>query len=138
MPDELTVGAALLHAPDGSGTKVAGLVPCHCGDPDTAHADVKPLRGFGAPLADLVQPMPYPVVNTLLDDAFPNGALNYWKSGFLRELSDAAIEVMVDAFERVPSTMTGIFLDHIHGAATRIDPTETAFRIGRKRSACSS
>jgi hypothetical protein len=71
--------------------------------------------------------MPYPVVNTLLDGAFPKGALNYWKSGFLPELSDAAIEVLVDAFERVPSTMTGIFLDHIHGAATRVDPAATAF-----------
>jgi len=127
VPDELTVGAALLHVPDGSGTKVAGLVPCHCGDGATADSDVKPIRAFGTPLADLVQTMPYPVVNTLLDDAFPKGALNYWKSGFLPELSDAAIDVMVDAFERVPSTMTGIFLDHVHGAATRIDATATAF-----------
>jgi hypothetical protein len=71
--------------------------------------------------------MPYPVVNALLDHAFPNGALNYWKSAFLTDLSDAAIDVMVDAFERVPSTMTGIFLDHVHGAATRVDATATAF-----------
>ena len=127
VADELTVGAALLHAPDGSGTKVAALVPCHCGDPATAAADVEALRAFGAPIVDLVQPMPYPVVNTLLDDAFPRGALNYWKSAFLAELSDAAIDVMVEAFERVPSTMTGIFLDHVHGAATRVDATATAF-----------
>ena len=126
-PDELTVNAALLHAPDGSGTKVAALVPCHCGAAASADADVKPLRAFGAPIVDLVQDMPYPVVNTLLDDAFPKGALNYWKSGFLAELSDAAIDVMVEAFERVPSTMTGIFLDHVHGAATRVDATATAF-----------
>jgi FAD/FMN-containing dehydrogenase len=33
----------------------------------------------------------------------------------------------VDAFERVPSTMTGIFLDHVHGAATRVAPDATAF-----------
>ena len=71
--------------------------------------------------------MPYPVVNTLLDPAFPKGALNYWKSGFLPNLSDSAIDILVDAFERVPSPMTGIFLDHIHGAATRVDPDATAF-----------
>lgn len=126
-PDELTVGAALLHAPDGSGTKVAALVPCHCGEPAAAEDDVKPLRAHGAPIADLVAPMPYPVVNTLLDPAFPKGALNYWKSGFLPALSDDAIDVLVDAFERVPSTMTGIFLDHIHGAATRVPADATAF-----------
>jgi FAD/FMN-containing dehydrogenase len=127
VPDELTVGAALLHAPDGSGTKVAALVPCHCGEPASADADVKALRAFGTPVADLVTPMPYPTVNTLLDAAFPNGAMNYWKSGFLADLSDEAIDVMVDAFERVPSTMTGIFLDHVHGAATRVPANATAF-----------
>ena len=127
VPDELTVGAALLHAPDGSGTKVAALVPCHCGEQGAAEADVKALRAFGTPLADLVTPMPYPVVNTMLDGAFPKGALNYWKSGFLSDLADDAINVMVEAFERVPSAMSGIFLDHIHGAATRVAPDATAF-----------
>ena len=126
-PDDLTVGAALLHAPDGSGTKVAALVPCHCGEPATADDDIKPLRAHGTPIVDLVAPMPYPTVNTLLDAAFPKGALNYWKSGFLPELSDAAIDVLVDAFGRVPSTMTAIILDHLHGAATRVAPDATAF-----------
>ena len=126
-PDELTVGAALLHAPDGSGTQVTALVPCHCGNSGAAADDVKPLRAYGAPLVDLVAPMPYPIVNTLLDPAFPKGAMNYWKAGFLPELSDAAIDVLVEAFARVPSTMTGIFLDHIHGAATRVAPEATAF-----------
>src|SRR5204862_7391665 len=119
VSDELTVGAALLHAPDGSGTKVAALVPCHCGQSGAAEAEVKAVRAFGTPLADVVTPMPYPTVNTLLDAAFPKGAFNYWKSGFLPDLSDDAIDVLVDAFERVPSPMTGNFLDHIHGAATR-------------------
>jgi hypothetical protein len=101
--------------------------PPDCGEAASADADTRPLRSFGAPIVDLVQPMPYPVVNTLRDDAFPKGALNYWKSVFLTELSDPAIDVMVDAFERVPSTMTGICLDHVHGAAIRVDATATAF-----------
>jgi FAD/FMN-containing dehydrogenase len=127
VSDELTVGASLLHAPDGSGTKVAALVPCHCGEPGAAEAEVKAVRSFGTPVADLVAPMPYPAVNTLLDAAFPKGALNYWKSGFVADLSDDTIDVLVDAFERVPSTMTSIFLDHVHGAATRVAPDATAF-----------
>jgi FAD/FMN-containing dehydrogenase len=127
VSDDLTVGAALLHAPDGSGTQLAALVPCHCGDAAAATDDVKALRAHGTPVADLVTPMPYPTVNTLLDAAFPRGALNYWKAGFLRELSDDAIDVLVDAFARVPSTMTGIFLDHLHGAVTRVAPDATAF-----------
>jgi hypothetical protein len=126
-PDELTVGAALLHAPDGSGAKVAALVPCHCGQPSAAEDDLTAMRAFGTPLADVVTSMPYPTVNTLLDAVFPKGAFNYWKSGFLPELSDDAIDIMVDAYERVPSPTTGIFLDHIHGAATRVASDATAF-----------
>jgi FAD/FMN-containing dehydrogenase len=34
--DDLTVFAALVHAPDGSGVKLAALVLCHAGEPDAA------------------------------------------------------------------------------------------------------
>jgi hypothetical protein len=71
--------------------------------------------------------MPYPALNTMLDDAFPHRARNYWKSAFLRELSDDAVAVMVDAFDRAPSPMTIVGVEHYHGQATRIGPTDTAF-----------
>jgi FAD/FMN-containing dehydrogenase len=76
---------------------------------------------------DLVQPMPYPVVNTLLDDAFPRGALNYWKSAFFTELSDAAVQTMIAAFEAAPSALSALMVEHFHGQVCRIDPTATAY-----------
>ena len=127
LPDELTAFAGLVHAPDGSGTKIVALPVCHCGDLQQAESDVRPLREFGPPLLDLIGPMPYPVINTLLDPGFPKGALNYWKSAFFTELSDAAVRTMVDAFEAAPSTMSGMVVEHFHGEVTRIDPTATAF-----------
>jgi hypothetical protein len=127
LPDELTAFAGLVHAPDGSGAKIVALPVCHCGDLQQAEADVRPLREFGPPLLDLIGPMPYPVINTLLDPGFPKGALNYWKSAFFTELSDAAVRTMVDAFEAAPSTMSGMVVEHFHGEVTRIDPTATAF-----------
>jgi hypothetical protein len=60
-------------------------------------ADLKPLRQFGPPVTDLIQPMPYPVINTLSDGGYPAGAFSYWKSAFLSDLSDAAMEIMVAA-----------------------------------------
>jgi len=127
MPDELTAFAGLVHAPDGSGTKIVATPVCHCGDLQQAETDVAPLREFGPPAIDLIGPMPYPVINTLLDAAFPKGALNYWKSAFFTELSDAAVRTMIDAFEATPSPMTGMVVEHFHGAVTRVDPTATAF-----------
>jgi hypothetical protein len=127
LPDELTAFAGLVHAPDGSGMKIVATPVCHCGDMKQAEADVQPIREFGPPALDLIGPMPYPVINTLLDPAFPKGALNYWKSAFFTELSDAAVRTMVDAFEAAPSTMSGMVVEHFHGEVTRIDPTATAF-----------
>lgn len=128
VPDDLTVYFVLTHAPDGSGQKLAALALCHCGD-DPAHveADLRPIREFGPPALDLVQQMPYPVVNTLLDDAFPKGALNYWKSLFFRDLSDGAIDVLVDAFERAPSTMSAVPTVPYLGAVNRVPQNEMAF-----------
>ena len=70
--------------------------------------------------------MPYPVMNTLLDGAYPKGALNYWLSSFTTGLPDALIDAMVERFASVPSPMTAILLEHFHGAVTRVGPTDTA------------
>ena len=92
-----------------------------------AEAELRPLREFGPPAMDLVAPMPYPAVNTMLDNGFPRGALNYWRSAFFTDLSDAAIKALVDAYEAVPSPMTAIIIENLHGAVCRVDPTATAF-----------
>jgi FAD/FMN-containing dehydrogenase len=128
VPDELSVDGALIHAPDGSGAKLVALSVCHAAeDPHRAEADVKPLREFGSPVMDSVQPLPYPVMNSILDEGFPRGALNYWKSAFLTEISGALLGIIVDAFEEAPSTMSAFFLEHMHGQATRVDTAATAF-----------
>jgi FAD/FMN-containing dehydrogenase len=124
-PDELTVFGALAHAPDGSGTKIAGLIVCHT-DPDRADADLAPYLGFGSPIVTQVGPMPYAVMNTLLDEGYPKGALNYWLSSFTAGMSDALIATVAQRFESVPSPMSAIIFEHFHGEVTRIDPTATA------------
>ena len=63
----------------------------------------------------------------MLDAGFPRGALNYWKSNFMMELSDQAIDTLVSQFAACPSPMSGLLLEHIHGAATRVGVSETAF-----------
>jgi FAD/FMN-containing dehydrogenase len=124
--DDLTVFAGLVHAPDGSGTKLAALVVCHAGDPAQAEHDLAPLRSFGSPLMEQVGRMPYPQMNTLLDEGYPQGSLNYWLSSFTNGLSDELIDTAIDQFMTVPSPMSAILLEHFHGAVTRIAPTDTA------------
>jgi FAD/FMN-containing dehydrogenase len=124
--DDLTVFAGLVHAPDGSGAKLAALIVFHSGDAGEAERDLAPFKTWGSPLMVEVGPMPYPVMNTLLDPGFPAGSLNYWLSSFTRGLPDELIDVAVERFATVPSAMSGILLEHFHGAVTRVGASETA------------
>jgi FAD/FMN-containing dehydrogenase len=126
IPDELSVMPALVHAPDGSGTPLFAFAICHAGSPERAGSDLRDILGFGAPVLEQVGPMPYPAVNMMLDDSFPRGALNYWKSSFLRALDDEAVDAMVDGFASCPSPMTSMPVEQFHGAVTRIGVSDTA------------
>jgi FAD/FMN-containing dehydrogenase len=125
-PDELTVFAALVHAPDGSGMKLAAMVVFHTGDEEQAERDLAPFKAWGSPLMAEVGRMPYGVMNTILDAGHPVGGLNYWLSSFTRGLPDELIDTMVERFATVPSPMTVLLLEHFHGAVTRIGVTDTA------------
>ena len=125
-PDELVSFAGVGHAPDGSGAKIALVVACHVGAPEQAEADLRPLREFGSPIMVELGPLPYTVMNSLLDAAYPTGSLNYWKSAFLSELSDEAIDELIARFAAAPSPMTAALFEHFHGEVTRVPVDATA------------
>jgi FAD/FMN-containing dehydrogenase len=125
-PDDLALMPLLVHAPDGSGAPLAAVAVCHTGDPDLAQKELAPLLAFGTPLVSQVGPMSYPDLNMMLDDGFPPGALYYWKSSFSEVLSDAVIDVLVEQFAACPSPMSGIAIEHFHGAVTRVSVDATA------------
>ena len=110
-----------------AGTKLAAILTCHAGGLESGAAAVAPIKSFGTPVMDVIGPMPYTAVNTMVDGGFPKGALNYWKSNFLTALPDAAFDTMIEHFATAPSPMSGLLLEHFHGAATRVGATETAF-----------
>jgi FAD/FMN-containing dehydrogenase len=127
LPDDFTVFGGLIHAPDGSGAKLAAMVAAHCGPIAAGEAAVRPLKQFGPPAMDAMGPIQYCQLNGMLDAAYPKGALNYWKSSFLTELSDQAIDKMIECFARCPTSMGQMLLEHFHGAATRVKAGDTAF-----------
>jgi FAD/FMN-containing dehydrogenase len=129
LPDEHTLFGGLIHAPDGSAAKLAGMVTSHCGSLADGERAMRPLKGFGRPVLDALGPMPYSQLNAMLDAGYPKGALNYWKSSFLAGLSDDAIDTMVESFARCPSPMCQLLIEHFHGAATRVGVGDTAFPL---------
>jgi FAD/FMN-containing dehydrogenase len=125
VPGELEVFAGMVHAPDGSGVPLSALMVCHAGPREQAEEDVRPLLEWGNPLLSEVGPIPYPVMNTLLDDNYPKGALGYWKSTFVSGLGEALIDTVVERFASCPTPMGALIFEHFHGAVTRLDPQAT-------------
>src|SRR5215213_9842360 len=124
-PDELSTTASLGVTPDGDG--VVGVSVCYCGPLKEGERVLRSLREFSSPLADNIQPMAYTALQSAPDPGFPPGRRHYWKSSYLKDLSDDAIEVMVGFVSEMPSPTTGVGLQQMHGAASRVDPTATAF-----------
>jgi FAD/FMN-containing dehydrogenase len=127
LPDDVFTVGALLTGPDG--TRLAGIAVGHCGSLEDGARVVAPLKSFGQPVMDVIGPMPYSQINMMLDDAFPRGARNYWKSHFLDTLPDEAIDALVDRFLACPSPLGQIALEGFHGAATRVAPEATAYAM---------
>jgi FAD/FMN-containing dehydrogenase len=123
-PDALRVDIGVLTAPDGH--LAVGMIPCYVGAVAEGECVIEPLRRLG-PVADLVRPMTYCEVQTMLDEVLPPGRRNYWKSSFMPTLDDAAIETLIACGQAAPSPTSFLALEPIHGAASRMPPEATAF-----------
>ena len=126
-PDELTTYAAILHTPPPDSAQVIALLTCYNGPIEQAERLIRPLREFGSPLVDTIQPMSYAQIQTQLDDGFPPGVQNYWKSSFLRGLPDEALDAIVDHAGTVPSPLSAVVVEQFGGAMGRVAPEATAF-----------
>jgi FAD/FMN-containing dehydrogenase len=124
-PDELMAYGVLLTSPEGS--RMFAIPVCYVGPLEAAEPILRPLRTFGRPAADLVRPMAYVEIQSMFDAAFASGRLNYWKSSFLRELTDEAIDTLIAQFAAVPSPFSAVALEPFGGAVGRIGVDETAF-----------
>ena len=130
-PDELSVFAGLLSTPEG--IPVVALLVGWFGPLDEGERHVEPIRKFGSPIADMVGPIPYCQLQSMLDDGVPFGIQRYWKSGYYEELSDELLDMIVDQASTKTSPMTTVILFHMHGVSARISPEETAFGLRRNQ-----
>ena len=134
-PEEFSGSALLFHFPQDPnapeplrGAPMVGMGGVFAGPVEAGEKLAAPFRAYGPPIADLFQAAPYNQVQRMADFAFPPGLRNYWKSSYLKLLSDQAIDVLVDYMERVPSPHTVIVLEHNgNGALERVPESATAF-----------
>jgi len=88
---------------------------------------LKPLRAYGTPIQDQITPVPYLQVQSGGDSIFPRGRRYFWKAQFLREIKDAAIATLLQAYTTAPSTMSLVILQQVGGAIARVPASATAY-----------
>ena len=132
--DELTITIALITAPPAPfvpeelhGQPALAVVPCYVGAVEEGERALRPLREYGPPAADLVEPTPYVVLQQLIDETYPPGRHVYVKSEWLRELDDAAIDIAVEAAGSFLGPLTQILFHQMGGAVARVPTDATPF-----------
>jgi hypothetical protein len=134
LPEELSGWIALLTIPpappfpqDLWGRKACGIVWCYTGPHARADEILEPVRTFGSPLLDGLQPMPFTALQSAFDALYPAGLQWYWKTDFFRQIPDAAIDVHARYGAQLPTGHSTMHLYPIDGAASRVAADATAF-----------
>ena len=94
---------------------------------DEGDAAMQPFRDLAPRVGELVEPMPYPWLNSAFDELFPRGARSYWKGNYVTELTDEAIEAHLAHGPNAPNASSTMHLYPINGAAARVGADDTAF-----------
>jgi len=132
-PDEASFIAAINTAPPEPfvpaelvGQLVVGLVGCWCGEIGEGERAIAPLRALG-PAVDLFGPMPYPALQGMLDASAPSGLRNYFRGGYVAQLSDAVIDTALTQGAAMSSPMSQIHFHQMGGAVGRVGTSMSSF-----------
>jgi FAD/FMN-containing dehydrogenase len=109
------------------GELVTVLAVCYAGDLAEGERVLEPLRSFGRPVADLIAPMPYTALQSGSDAACPNGQQNYWKSHYVDEITEGAIDRLLEHAPRMGSPLSSFYFQHLGGAIRRAGADTAAF-----------
>jgi FAD/FMN-containing dehydrogenase len=134
LADEMTTLVSLGSAPPIPpipealhGTKVVTVVSGYAGAPDAGVEVAAPLHTLGDPIADLLGPIPYVALQSLVDPGWGPGARNYFTSAFLTDVPDEAIAVLAEYHQGCPSPFSEIHIHHMGGAVARVGQDRSAF-----------
>jgi len=133
-PDEVQCYAFFIKVPpvdpfpqELHGRTVLDLIVAHTGSLEDGEKVLRPLREFGDPFLDLVQPQPYTVLQQTFDAGLQAGNRWYSRAHYLKDLSDGVIDTVLRYTESLPGVFTGVSFEPMGGAINRVAPGATAF-----------
>jgi FAD/FMN-containing dehydrogenase len=133
-PDEITAVVNLTTAPPlpvipeaWHGKKVVALIAASTGPVDEGPALVGGFRHVAEPIADLLGPMPYHVIQTLIDPLWAKGIHAYFKATNLARLDDGLIDRLCEIHLAAPGPQCELHVHQMGGAVGRVSDGATAF-----------
>ena len=133
-PEELTIFDVVITAPPQEpfppalqGRPVAVVGVAWCGDILEGEQILAPLRAALPPAVDLVGPMPYVALQSMLDATAPHGWRFYDRLHYLPDVTDEFVEALLAGFETVPTPQAHVVTGWMGGAIDGVAPGETAF-----------
>jgi FAD/FMN-containing dehydrogenase len=133
-PEELNIWVVLRKAPplpflpvNIHGKEVIVLAIFFAGDISKGEKLINPLRSFGDAHGEHIGAQPYAVWQQAFDPLLTPGARNYWKSHNFTELSDGALDSIIEFAGKLPSPQCEIFVGLISGAANRVPSNAMAY-----------
>jgi FAD/FMN-containing dehydrogenase len=133
-PEELNIWVILRKAPplpflpeNVHGKEVIVLAIFYAGDIAEGEKLINPLRSFGDAYGEHIGAQPYVQWQQAFDPLLTPGARNYWKSHNFTELSDGALDSIIEFAAKLPSPQCEIFVGLIEGAANRVPSDAMAY-----------
>ncbi len=114
---------------DRHGEPVCIVVASWNGDPSHADRILNPIRSSGPLVAEHVEEIPYPALQTAFDDLLPSGTRQYWKSDWVDEISPEDAVVYADHGTKVPNALSTTHLYPVNGAVHDVAEDATAFAV---------
>ena len=96
------------------------VAACYAGPPDEGERIMQPLRELGTQIVDFSGRMAFTEVQKFLDADYPEGRNYYWKSLYLREITDETIDTILELNAKAPSHHSTIDIWTMGGALNRI------------------
>ncbi len=127
LPDSLSVFAVMANAP--SGIPVFTLLCCYTGPLEEGERLLAPLRAFGAPIVQTLDPIPPQAMLEFLAGADPSGNHYAYDTRFLPALTDEAISQSVHYGTNRSSPASVVVLYDFHGEACRQTLEHSAFPV---------
>ena len=134
VPDDVTALVNLTTAPplpvipeEWHGRKVAAFIALSAGPVEEADGFVREFRAVAEPIADLLGPMPYTMMQSLIDPLWSKGIRAYFKSTNLSGLDDELIDAFCRLHADAPGPQCEIHVHQMGGAVARVGEGDTAF-----------